>query len=568
MSHVSDFTQSEDQLIYSLINYDNGTQLSDEQVALGSVLPVDGKVQMTLTAVPGSGYNGNVGVEYTRVDIQEFMDIYFPDGLVLQQGNSLVISDLLPEINTALGTAIPAGSIIDSTIGPWAGTPNEILDLFLTIKPSSRVYQGQAAFKLDGNDIQLSDVVTVRILAGLNMPGSVVAIDYQPLISAMIYPFEANTTQTESEIVTELSRYLGVAASDIQFAPGTVFPSLAAPSVNVTLVSNNPEIVFGGSSQTVVPLGIGRYVIPNVELPAHLTNGAQWTWNAARGWYNDITQPDTGAVSLTDMVGIEALFPRLKHVGGTFTQYPLQATNGLGSNYLSVYQDEVFTRVGTWDQYNGVATQWIYKDNGSANVAGDVVDHIYRMNLAAPGQRAAVTKVMASSAWRSGFNKGIRGMKDIFFDLYVTKAPVKAKHFRLFIEKVQGDVYAEINTLYLRDSEGLNLLTVDRVVAATDSSRYPNQSTSTYGPMNVIEGVGGGADRWTSSGNAMNNSWIAFELNEEIVVESMAIQVETAARSPILFQLQTSDNGVDWKQVKRSNTEVGWTARSTRSFTL
>lgn len=170
MSHVSDFTQSEEKIVYDLINADNESNFTSAEISLGAAVPIDGKVRMTLTGVPGSGYGSTVDVQYTRIKIQEFLDLRYPEGLTLQQGDSLTYGDLLPEINAALGTAIPVDSIVNVEIGAWEGVPNEIRDLILTIKPSSRVYQGQGTFKLDGNDIPLVDVLTVHILSGLNLP--------------------------------------------------------------------------------------------------------------------------------------------------------------------------------------------------------------------------------------------------------------------------------------------------------------------------------------------------------------------------------------------------------------
>lgn len=170
MPHVSDFTQDQDKIIYDLINHDNETNFTPAEVMLGAIRQSGNRVAMTLSGVPGSGYGSTVDVNYTRIKIQDFFDLMFPQGLTLQEGNHTRISDLLPQINAGLGTAITADAINDAPFAPWEGTPNETQTLTLVIRPSHKVYEGQVQLTLDGNDIPLSDVIAVTILDGLNLP--------------------------------------------------------------------------------------------------------------------------------------------------------------------------------------------------------------------------------------------------------------------------------------------------------------------------------------------------------------------------------------------------------------
>lgn len=172
MAHVSDFTQEEDQILLDLINFDNSINLSLQQVNLEQLSDAgDGRVSLTLTPRPNSGYKDNVAITYTRLDIQTFMDIYHPAGLLIPQGDAVNVSDLLDDINTALGTAIPLDSIVDAPIGIWDGTPNEEKVVTFQIdEVASLVYSGNALVSLDGNDIPLESIVTTRVLSGLNYP--------------------------------------------------------------------------------------------------------------------------------------------------------------------------------------------------------------------------------------------------------------------------------------------------------------------------------------------------------------------------------------------------------------
>lgn len=172
--HISDFTKEDDQIVLDLVNHDNETNLSLEQVTLAaSASDGVGHTTLTVNAVPGSGYSGSHQVEYDKINIQAFVDVMVPDGLVVQQGNAVNISDLLPDINTALGTNIAAPTIVDSEL-VWEGTPNELLVAELLFTASgSKVYYGSVSFLVDNNEIPLSSAITTTVLSGLNYPGSV-----------------------------------------------------------------------------------------------------------------------------------------------------------------------------------------------------------------------------------------------------------------------------------------------------------------------------------------------------------------------------------------------------------
>ena len=114
----------------------------------------NGHTALTVTAIPGSGYSGTVEVEYDRLAISDFVDLYYPDGLTLQLGNAATLIDFLPEINTALGTAMVEGvDLEDEAIAAWEGIPNETLTADFAILPTSLVYTGTLTFTIDGKDL-------------------------------------------------------------------------------------------------------------------------------------------------------------------------------------------------------------------------------------------------------------------------------------------------------------------------------------------------------------------------------------------------------------------------------
>lgn len=171
MAHVSDFTQAENKIILDLINFDNESNLALEQVSLAAPSFAEGKVTVVVDALPGSGYVDSVDVTYGRLDLQAFVDVYFPDALTIVQGDAVNISELLGDINTALGTAIPADNITDGLIVPAQGWPEgQPPSIDLLIKATSLVYQGSASILIDIGLIELSTVITQKVLTGLNLP--------------------------------------------------------------------------------------------------------------------------------------------------------------------------------------------------------------------------------------------------------------------------------------------------------------------------------------------------------------------------------------------------------------
>lgn len=171
MAHVSDFTQEEDKIVLDLINAENGTSFSVDDINISNLQIISGaNVSVRLTPSEGTGYGGNQTVVYNRISIQEFLDLYYPESIVLPLGDAQLISDFLPEINAGLGTNIKANQIVDGPIGEWEGTPNETKNVDLFMTQTNLIYHGKGVLVIDGNDIPLSAVVTETVLSGLNMP--------------------------------------------------------------------------------------------------------------------------------------------------------------------------------------------------------------------------------------------------------------------------------------------------------------------------------------------------------------------------------------------------------------
>ena len=174
MPHVSNFTQGAKKIVLDLINADNGLSLVESAVHIDLTLtqaPVVMNTQAEITAAAGSGYSGSVVVEYNRLDIAGFVDLYYPDGFVIPLGDSVSLNDVIPEINAGLGINLVEDlDFANEPIEEWEGIPNETKEMMVDILTSSKVYIGVLTFTLDGNDIPLNSVITTTVLSGLNLP--------------------------------------------------------------------------------------------------------------------------------------------------------------------------------------------------------------------------------------------------------------------------------------------------------------------------------------------------------------------------------------------------------------
>lgn len=174
MSHVSDFTQPSNKIVLDLINDDNNTSLTVGTVTLEvkpEVIPEFRNTTVEISAIPGSGYTGSMTLEYNRLDIQDFVDLYEPAGFEIVQGEAVTVADLMPEINQAMAINLVEDiDFFDQLFAEWVGEPNETQLVNVPMIADSLVYIGTLSFTLKANIIPLANVITVTILDGLNLP--------------------------------------------------------------------------------------------------------------------------------------------------------------------------------------------------------------------------------------------------------------------------------------------------------------------------------------------------------------------------------------------------------------
>ena len=174
MAHVSDFTQAPKKIVLDLVNEVNNTALTEAlvEVAIHAQQDVtERNSRILLTALPGSGYSGEQALEYDRLQISGFTDLYYPGGMTIPLGDAASLVECIPEIEAGLGIKLTLDlDYEDQEITPWAGIPNETKLIQVPILPTSLVYLGELEFILDGNDIPLNSVITTTVLSGLNLP--------------------------------------------------------------------------------------------------------------------------------------------------------------------------------------------------------------------------------------------------------------------------------------------------------------------------------------------------------------------------------------------------------------
>lgn len=175
MSHISDFTQSDKDIITALLLFDNpGVTLASNLVDYLNPRPLaPGAARNTALTVaprPGSGYEGEADVYYNRLDIQEFVDVVNGDQIELMAGTATHLSDLIAEINVLLGINLSDADYQDAALPVFDDIPNQIIDVTVPIRLTSLIFTGTLMFAIKRNGIPLEEVIPITFLDGLNLP--------------------------------------------------------------------------------------------------------------------------------------------------------------------------------------------------------------------------------------------------------------------------------------------------------------------------------------------------------------------------------------------------------------
>lgn len=108
--------------LFSLVNKENNTSLDPIHFSIS--LPVvysnplhpNVNTQVTITPLPGTGYQGAVTIYYKRLDFKDlFQHLYYE----LNPTEAIYLSDIIPELNNAFGTDILKSDYIDTELPPY-----------------------------------------------------------------------------------------------------------------------------------------------------------------------------------------------------------------------------------------------------------------------------------------------------------------------------------------------------------------------------------------------------------------------------------------------------------------
>lgn len=168
---MSDLTKAPKAIVLDLINTDNSLALTEALVSFG--LPTvtagetpDKNTTLTVSSVPGSGYTGDVVVEYNRVAMAT-IPVISGKSADFQLGDALKISDIIPEINALYNINLDVTDYVDGDLPVFTGTLNEEHEVQLVAAADSLIYIGSLTFTLKAADKELGTVITITALNGL-----------------------------------------------------------------------------------------------------------------------------------------------------------------------------------------------------------------------------------------------------------------------------------------------------------------------------------------------------------------------------------------------------------------
>lgn len=171
-THVTDYNQNAEQIVLDLVNADNnlvgGAALTLSQVTLGTPTVLGSgprNTSVVVTAIPGQGRQGSVGVTYNRVDIADVVDDPVFDGVGLS-----TLAELIPAINARFGVLLESGDYTPQTFPGGEVDPGDAdFTVELAIVAANLVFHGTVDITVTSSggipaDARLLENGDVRIL--------------------------------------------------------------------------------------------------------------------------------------------------------------------------------------------------------------------------------------------------------------------------------------------------------------------------------------------------------------------------------------------------------------------
>lgn len=159
------------QLLIDLINAANSAAVPYSAVTLsGPVVNEDveiaGDTLVTMSAVQGSGYTGEVTASYSRLDFQQLFAIADIQTLAIST-NVESTHDMVDAIRNAYGLSLFAADIVDEPITYLEGGTAQVT---LTAAADSYLFSGSIEVAISPVAAELASIFTVTVLNGLNYP--------------------------------------------------------------------------------------------------------------------------------------------------------------------------------------------------------------------------------------------------------------------------------------------------------------------------------------------------------------------------------------------------------------
>jgi hypothetical protein len=349
------------QVIIDLANSENGAAVPYNAVQLGApaVHPVgeEGNTALTVAAVEGAGYQGSVGLTYSRVSIG---DLFLSAGIetIQIEGNAETTHGLIPAIAQAYGIILTAADVIDEAI-EYDVDGNAIVTLDMA--DGSLLYTGSVTVDIQApvaGETSLSDVYSVTVLNGLDYP----LMDTSHLTDPVMEPSEPLDTAAETK------------------GDGTMHNGTGNPATGFTIASNG-ELSLGLTARIYqsgddVPVAEGVRTIV-------LTDEQDWNWPFSLR----VTPPagHTGSRPLVDLyeifLGVESLDTGAEMVlelVATQDGYSLR-NDALGLDIVDSYVSEDFTVLQNIQRLKFYTEQF---PDALVNGAGSVLGN-YKLTLTA-----------------------------------------------------------------------------------------------------------------------------------------------------------------------------------------
>jgi hypothetical protein len=162
MAIALDFNQPAVQILLDQINYDNNSLITSAYVQFqtpsANASGAARNTTVTILAVAGSNFTGQVDWQYNRVDISMVPGIR--STLIAVPAGATMISDLLSSINLSYGIQLTTADIVDGPLPTFVGLPNEKHNFTLQIAAGSLVYYNAVVLTAFIDGTSYSEVVT------------------------------------------------------------------------------------------------------------------------------------------------------------------------------------------------------------------------------------------------------------------------------------------------------------------------------------------------------------------------------------------------------------------------